>query len=86
MHMYHNGLKIFSFTYGDEVELPLPKDSFNLMQFGWNMSGRFTDLQIFNKFLDHNESIAWTTSCTGEEGEIFSWDKKKIELLEVRDA
>ena len=46
------------------------------------MRGRLTDLQIFNKFLDHNESIAWTQ----EERQIFNWDKKKIHLLEVRDA
>ena len=86
MHMYHNGQKIFSFTYEDEVELPLPEDTFNLMQFGWNMRGRMTDLQIFNEFLDHNESIAWTTSCTQKEGQVFNWDKKKIHLLEVSHA
>ena len=83
MHMYHNGQKIFSHTYEDEIELPMPEDSFDLIQFGWNMRGGFTDLQIFNEFFDKNESIAWTTSCMQKEGQIFNWDKKKIEILEV---
>ena len=80
IHMYHDGLKVFSYQYKDEQEKPLRSNFFENIQIAKNMRGFYTDLNIYSKFFEKDDLIEWTTSCRHENGDIFSWDINKVEL------
>lgn len=73
-HMYQDGLKVYSFTYGDEEENSLTSKAFNMIRIGANMRGLMTDIQVYNEFYNIDDMVTWTTSCPGTKGEIFDWD------------
>ena len=83
--MYQDGLKVFNFTYPDEKENPLPSTAFDQMRIVSNMRGFFTDLQIFSRFFKTDDMVAWTTSCSQSKGDIFSWDKTKLDTSQTTD-
>ena len=81
--MYMDGLKVFSFNFQSKAEI-LPADAFENIRFGWNMRGSLTDLQIYPTFFDESNLISLTTSCGGKGGEIFTWDKAKVNIIKVQ--
>ena len=82
LHLYLDGLKAFSYKYEDDSQ-PLPHNAFENIRMGHNMRGSLTDLQIYNKYLDEDSLIGRTRACEVEAGEIFTWDKTKINILQV---
>ena len=81
-HLYVDGLKSFDFTYQDDSE-PLPSDAFAHIGLGMNMRGSLTGLHIYNRYLDEDQIIGRTRTCEVEDGEIFAWDKNRINILQV---
>ena len=47
------------------------------------MRGLFTDLQVYNKYFNEDKIISWTANCPGTKGEIFHWDRTKINTKET---
>ena len=82
VQMYQDGLKVFNFTYGDEKEDPLPSRAFEHIRIGYNIRGLFTDIQVYSRYFKEDEMITWTTSCPGTKGEIFDWDKTRVNIVE----
>ena len=80
---YQDGLKVFGFNFPDEREDPLSADHFKYLQFGFNLRGLITDVQIFDRYLTEEEAITRTTGCQDQKGEIFSWDPLKINITQV---
>ena len=83
LQMYQDGIKVFNFTYKDEKEDPLPSTTFEHLRIGANMRGLFTDVQVYNRYFMEEEMITWTTSCPGTKGEIFHWDKTRVNIGET---
>ena len=83
LQMYQDGLKVFTFTFGDGNEDPLPSTAFEHMRMGENLRGLFSDVQVYNRYFKEDEIITWTTSCPGTEGEIFHWDKTRVNIVET---
>ena len=83
VHLYQDGIKVFNFTYGDEKEDPLSSSFFEHIRIGANMRGLLTDVQVYNKYFNEDKIISWTTSCPGSEGEIFNWDRTKLNTKET---
>ena len=83
IHMYHDGLKVFSYNYTDEKEDPLASNLFDHLRIARNFRGQFTDLNIYSTFFPDNKMISWTTNCDQPPGQIFSWVRDKITLLDV---
>ena len=73
IHQYQDGLKVFSYTYIDEVEDPMPSDTFKNLLIGKNMRGLLTDLNIYSSFFDDDAMIDWTKGCAQKEGDIFAF-------------
>ena len=46
LHLYHDGLKAFSYHYKDKQDNPLPANMFEITRIGINLRGLFTDLNI----------------------------------------
>ena len=61
-HIYYNGMKVVGFTYPDDVEGPMPADTFEDVVFGMNLRGFYTDINIYARFFTENEMILWTSS------------------------
>ena len=83
VHMYMDTFKVFSYTYEDPKEDPLPSSDFENISFGSNMRGLITDLQVYDFYLDDKELAAQAQGCDNKPGEIFSWDAKKINITQV---
>ena len=82
-HMYQDGLKVFGFTFPDETEDLLGKNHFRNIYLMNNIRGLFADLQIFASYFDEEAMISWTTKCNNQVGEIFQWDKSKLNITQV---
>ena len=78
--MYQDGLKVFNYTYGDEKEFPLLPTTFHKIQIAANMRGRFTDFQVYRKYFNEDDMVTWTTGCPGTKGDIFNWDRTKLNI------
>ena len=78
IHKFQNGLKVFSFTFSDEVEKPMPSNTFKNLNIGQNLRGQITDLNVYSSFFDEDAMIEWTTGCKERKGDIFSWDATKL--------
>ena len=78
IHQYQDELKVFSYTYIDEVEDPMPSDTFKNLLIGKNLRGLLTDLNIYSSFFDDAAMIAWTKGCAQKKGDIFAWDPTKL--------
>ena len=63
MHMYQDGLYVYSYDYIDEQEDPLPLNTFHKVLIGKNMRGLYTDVNIYSSYFDDKEMISWTTGC-----------------------
>ena len=83
VHMYMDSFYVFSYTYEDPREDPLPSDAFEEIFFGRNMRGLIADVQIYNKYMDEKTLAAQTKGCNNKPGEIFSWDTKHINITQV---
>ena len=81
IHMYQNGLKVFSFNYTGDVKYNIDGMFENLI-IGQNMRGLITDVNIYSNFFDENKIIAWTKDCSQTKGDIFAWDPSKLTLTE----
>ena len=81
--MYQDGLMMFTFNYTDVTENPIPSSAFEQIHLGFNMRGRITDLQIFSEHMDGKFLSDWTSKCIGKKGNIFSWKKEKISIIQV---
>ena len=82
IHMYQDGLKVFSFQFTDEKEDPLLSNTFAKIEIGKNMRGLLTDLNIYSSFFDSQAMVEWTGGCDTDFGDIFQWDKEKIEMAQ----
>ena len=82
LHFFVDGLKIFSFNFQDDSE-PLPANAFEFLRMGHNFRGLLTDLQIHDFYMDESELIHTTTSCERNVGEVFSWSKDKVQIIQV---
>ena len=82
LHSFVDGLKAFSFNFQDDSE-PLPSNAFEYFRMGHNFRGLFTDLQIHDFYMDESELIHTTTSCERNVGEVFSWSKDKVQIIQV---
>ena len=80
IHMYQNGLNVYHYNFIDEKEDPLPSNTFKKVSIGKNMRGLYTDLNIYSSYFDDKEMISWTTGCDHTGGEIFTWDKTKLNI------
>ena len=47
------------------------------------MRGSLTDLHIYDSYYDEASMIRRTRTCEVEAGEIFAWDKSRINILQV---
>ena len=83
IHMYMDSLKVFSYTYQDPKEDPLPSNTFENISFGFNMRGLITDVQLYNSYMDEKKLPAQTQRCENKPGEIFSWEAKKLNITKV---
>ena len=80
LHLYIDGLKAFSFNFQDESQ-PFEPNLFEHTRLGHNLRGSLTDLQIYDSFYDEGRMISRTKTCEEEPGEIFTWDKSRINIL-----
>ena len=80
---YLDGLKVYQYKYEYEQQEPLPSNAFDVMLFGWNIRGLITDVQVYNSYFEEDDLKNWTTTCTSSKGEIFSWDKTKLNITQV---
>ena len=83
IHLYMDGLKAFGFTYQDDSE-PLPANAFEHLRLGYNLRGSLTDLHIYDEYYDEERMISRTRTCEIEAGEIFAWEKTKINIRQVQ--
>ena len=70
-HTYFNGFKVVGYTYTNDVEGPMPANTFVDVAFGGNLCGFYTDINMFAQLFNEKEMISWTSSCTQLTGEIF---------------
>ena len=75
-------MKVFSFNYQDDAE-PLPPNAFEYLRLGKNFRGSLTDLRIHDVYMDENEMSQTTTTCEQKNGEVFSWSKEKVQIIQV---
>ena len=86
IHQYQDGLKVFSFQFTDEKEDPLFANTFSKIEIGGNMRGLFTDLNIYSSYFDDKAMADWTAGCFHEDGDIFRWEKDKIDINQGQDS
>ena len=78
-----NGAHVFSYTYGDSKEDPLPSGTFEKISLANNLRGLITDVQLYNTYMDVEKLAAQTKNCDNKPGEIFSWDANKLNITQV---
>ena len=78
IHQYQNGIKVFGFTYLDEVEDPLPSDTFKNLLIGSNLRGFITDINIYSYFFEEDAMVEWTRGCAQKKGDIFAWNTTNL--------
>ena len=86
IHMFQDGLKVFSFQFIDEEELPLRSSFFSEIEIGKNMRGLLTDFNIYSKYFEDQAMIDWTSGCDHEPGDIYPWDKNDIDTTQQQNG
>ena len=84
--MYHDGLKVFRYLHKDIQDNPLPANLFEDLKIGLNLRGLITDLNIFSKYFSEEEMVTWTKSCQLTKGDIFSWNKSRLNITQKEDS
>ena len=79
-HLYIDGLKAFSFNFEDDAQ-PFKANTFEHTRLAHNLRGSLTDVQIYDSYFDEERMISRTKACDVEPGDIFAWDKSRIDLL-----
>ena len=85
MYKYQDGHKAFSFHYPDKVVKPFPPHMFDVLEFGRNIRGTFTDLNIYSSFFTEEDMKAWTTSCNKDKGDILAWTPVTVERIRAEN-
>ena len=86
LHLYHDGLKAFSYHYKDKQDNALPANMFEITKIGANLRGMITDLNIYSTHFEEENMVAWTTKCQHQPGDIFSWDVNKLILTPKQET
>ena len=55
---------------------------FENIQIGQNLRGLITDLNIFSRYFNEEEMVIWTKSCQLTKGDIFSWNKSRLNITQ----
>ena len=45
-----------------------------------------TDLQIYSQFFDEKTMMSWTTSCNRNDGEIYTWNVKSVNITQSQNS
>ena len=77
IHMFQDGLKVFSYQYKDPHDIPMPAKTFGDTRIGWNMRGLISDINIHSTFFDEDSMRSLTLTCGEMQGDIFKWDARK---------
>ena len=86
LHLFQNGLKVFSYQYKDPQDIPLPANTFENTKLGINMRGLISDVNIFSTFFDEDSTKSLTLSCGEKQGDIFKWDARKVNITQDSDS
>ena len=78
LHQYQDGLKVFSYTFLDKIEDPMPSHTFQNLFIGGNLRGLITDLNIYSSYFDEAAMVEWTRGCTQRNGDIFAWNPTQL--------
>ena len=84
VHMYMDTFKVFSYTYQDPQEDPLPSSYVEKLRIGSNMRGLITDVQIYDSYFDAEKLAAHRRGCNNQPGQILSWDAQKLNITQVK--
>ena len=86
IHMFQDGLKVFSYQYKDPHDIPMPANTFGDTRIGWNMRGLISDINIHSTFFDEDSMRSLTLSCGEMQGDIFKWDASKVNITQDSDS
>ena len=82
IRLFQDGLKVYSFVYQDEIEDPLPSNTFEKVVIGSNFPGLMTDVNIYSTFFKEEDIIKISSGCEELQGDIFGWDTDKLSMIE----
>ena len=86
IHMFQDGLKVYSFHYKDPQDIPFPANTFDSIHLGQNLRGLVTDVNIYSTFFDEETTRSLTLGCGESKGDIFAWDVNKVNISQDVDS